>query len=334
MNSNSPLVSICVPIYNVEEYIERCLISLFEQTYDNLEYIFINDCSQDHSIDILNKVSKRYSNRIGQIRIIENKSNLGLASTRNKSILYANGEFLTIVDSDDYIDKRMIELFMDAEQSTNADIITCQNYHLFNSFTKIFDNYTSASPKETSMLIFQRKFAGSIWGRLYRTDLFKNNNIKCEDGINMGEDLQQVCKLFYYSKKVVYISQPLYYYDFTRKSSYSNHYTKEKLYQDWKSHDIVKGFFLRQDPLLKEETDKAELKLICTHLVYSARFKNISYYYDEAKRRLSFIDKKVWKSQPFQMRAILLLSNYKWLMNPYIKISRGLKWLFIKLRNR
>ena len=331
---NNPLVSICVPVYNVEPFIKRCLISLFNQTYDNIEYIFVNDCTKDKSIKIINDIAEQFPLRLSQLQVVSNKANLGIAASRNIAISHSHGEFLIFVDPDDYVDIRMVQLFVENQKETKSDIVNAQNYHLFKKNNIKYDNYTSENPQKTAVLVFQRKLSGSVWGRMYRTDLFLENKIKCRDGVNMGEDLQLVCQAFYFAQKVSYIREPLYYYDCSRNTSYSNVYSKEKLNHDWASHDIVKDFFLRQDSSLKEETDKAELKLICTHFVYSARFKNISYYYDEAKRRLSFIDKKVWKSQPFHMRLFLWLSNYKWLMNPYVKISRGLKWIFINLRNR
>ena len=81
------LVSILVPIYNVENFIEKCSVSLFEQTYKNIEYVFVNDCSPDHSIEVLEKVAKNYPNRINSIKIINHDVNKGLAGARNTAIL-------------------------------------------------------------------------------------------------------------------------------------------------------------------------------------------------------------------------------------------------------
>ena len=89
----SPLVSILVPIYNVEPYIERCARSLFEQTYDNLEFVFVDDCTPDKSIQILETVITDYPNRAKQTRIIQHDHNRGLSATRNTLIYNSTGEF-------------------------------------------------------------------------------------------------------------------------------------------------------------------------------------------------------------------------------------------------
>ena len=102
------LVSILVPIYGVEKYIRRCAISLFEQTYLNIEYIFVNDCTNDDSIIILENVINQYPNRQSQIKIIQHETNKGLGEARNTAVAAANGDYLFHVDSDDYIDSYCI----------------------------------------------------------------------------------------------------------------------------------------------------------------------------------------------------------------------------------
>ena len=105
-----PLVSICVPIYGVEKYIERCAVTLFEQTYDNLEYIFVNDCTTDDSMAILEEVISRYPARSSAVRIIAHEKNRGLAAARNTTVENCTGEFILHVDSDDYIENNTLLL--------------------------------------------------------------------------------------------------------------------------------------------------------------------------------------------------------------------------------
>ena len=100
----NPLVSTIVPIYGVEKYIAQCANSLFLQTYDNLEFIFVNDCTKDNSIVILQEVIQHYPNRVEHVHIIEHDHNQGLAASRNSGVEAAHGEWLMHVDSDDFID--------------------------------------------------------------------------------------------------------------------------------------------------------------------------------------------------------------------------------------
>ena len=96
-------VSILVPIYGVEKYIERCVRSLLEQSFTDIEYIFVNDCTKDSSMVILNKLIKEYEEKKGSIKIINHEKNGGLAASRITALKNATGEFITFVDSDDYL---------------------------------------------------------------------------------------------------------------------------------------------------------------------------------------------------------------------------------------
>ena len=109
MNTSFYKVSICVPIYGVEQYIERCVRSLFEQTYENIQYIFVNDCTKDKSIEILQQLLVQYPHRESQVHIITHDRNRGLGAARNTAVDAATGEFLFHVDSDDYIDVTTID---------------------------------------------------------------------------------------------------------------------------------------------------------------------------------------------------------------------------------
>lgn len=107
-----------VPIYGVEKYIERCARSLFEQTYENLEYIFVDDCTPDKSIEILERVMEDYPNRKEQVRIIRHEHNRGLAAARNTALDAATSPFITHVDSDDYLSLDAIRLFVEKQMET------------------------------------------------------------------------------------------------------------------------------------------------------------------------------------------------------------------------
>ena len=105
-------VSILVPVYGVEKYIKRCARSLFEQTYDNIEYIFVDDCTQDRSIDILEEVLKEYPNRKNQVKILHHAKNRGLSASRNTALDASTGDYLMHVDADDYLHVDAIALLI------------------------------------------------------------------------------------------------------------------------------------------------------------------------------------------------------------------------------
>ena len=123
MNSH-PLVSILIPVYGVEKYIERCARSLFEQTYANLEFIFVDDRIPDHSIQLLENVLTMYPHRLKQVKIIKHSKNEGIAVVRNTAISNATGDFIFFVDSDDYIETDTISALVNEQNLTNADIVS------------------------------------------------------------------------------------------------------------------------------------------------------------------------------------------------------------------
>ena len=126
-----PKVSVIVPIYGVEKFIERCARSLLEQTLDDIEYIFINDCTPDHSMEILQKVISDYPHRKQQIRIVCMPINSGIAAVRRHGIKLSNAEYIIYCDSDDYIDRDMLEKMYVKALETNADIVMVDIYKEF-----------------------------------------------------------------------------------------------------------------------------------------------------------------------------------------------------------
>lgn len=113
-----------VPVYRVEKYIERCARSLFEQTYSNLEFVFVDDCSFDQSIDILQRVIEDYPDRGGSVIIINHDNNRGLSAARNTLLDNATGDFISWVDADDWLESNAIELLVQKQQQTNSDIVS------------------------------------------------------------------------------------------------------------------------------------------------------------------------------------------------------------------
>lgn len=236
------LVTIGVPVYNVSNYIERCSRSLFEQTYNNIEYIFVNDQTPDDSIEILKKVIKNYPQRRNQIKILNHNLNKGLAATRNTTLSEAKGEFIIWIDSDDWIDHNTVTQCVECQQATNADIVSFGLVQHFPKYDKQLDNpiYDSAHEMCLSMIYSGLHHAA---GRMIRTTLYHDNNIVLTEGVNMGEDYQQTPKLAYFAKKVATIPQNLYHYNCLNEGSYTANMSDKNALQLRKSHDIVCDFF-------------------------------------------------------------------------------------------
>lgn len=123
MNNELPLVSVIVPVYNVERYIEQCARSIFEQTYPRLEIIFVNDCTPDGSIYLLKTLVTNYPARMSQSKIIDTGKNSGLTVARSIGIKKCTGDYVLCIDSDDYIEPCMVEQLTEIAITGNHDIV-------------------------------------------------------------------------------------------------------------------------------------------------------------------------------------------------------------------
>ena len=121
-------ISILIPIYKSEKYVEQCLRSVFEQTYNDIEYIIVNDATPDRSMEIVNCILNEYPERKLATKIINNEQNQGIALTRNILVKHATGDYIYFVDSDDFIEKNTISEFVSIAQSQHPDIIRCSYF--------------------------------------------------------------------------------------------------------------------------------------------------------------------------------------------------------------
>ena len=168
------LISVIVPIYNVEKYIDKCLNSIVNQTYKNIEIILIDDGSTDTSVLKCNNWEKK-DNRIKVIH----KKNEGLAQARNTGISYATGNYITFIDSDDYIDSKMLEKLYNAINKTNSEISACK-YVKINKNKKVNLNYSAEIIEFTNKeaiidLLKETNISNYAWNKLFKKELFKRN---------------------------------------------------------------------------------------------------------------------------------------------------------------
>ena len=220
---SQPLVSVLVPIYNVEKYIERCARSIFEQAYENLEIIFVNDCTPDNSVGVLRKVLAEYPNRIAQTQIINHEKNLGLAGARLTGLKTSTGKYIQNIDSDDYIDKNMISDMVALAEQENADITICDFMYVYtNKKEHIYVN-PPLDPLSCLECVLVGIVHSSVCNKLIRRDLFINNRIHQFVGLDLREDFSVLYKLVYYCKRIAYLPKAYYYYRQNASSMVNNY---------------------------------------------------------------------------------------------------------------
>ena len=204
MNEN-PLISVIIPVYNVEQYLDECLNSVINQTYTNLEIILIDDGSTDKS----GKICDEFAKRDNRIKVIHQK-NKGVSVARNNALDIASGEFITFVDSDDTIEKEhilnMVNLLKDDTDIVCMPLgkgVTTQNIQEFNGIESLRYILQEQYFRELN-------FAWSNWNKLFKSDVVKNIRYLSDEKV--GEDLSFLWKAFLDSKKVVFGNKKTYNY--------------------------------------------------------------------------------------------------------------------------
>lgn len=215
----TPKISIIIAIYHCEKYIEVCARSLFEQTLDNIEYIFVNDATPDNSITILQNIIDEYPARKPFVKILSLRKNGGVSNARRIGIHNASGKYMIHADSDDWVDKDMYERLYQKAKETDADIVGCNFRHEFSDVQYDFhQQYGDTMEENISRLINGRIFP-SLCTSLTRRSLIVDNSISFPEGLNMGEDLFFNLQLYLHAKKIVSMDWAPYHYRHTDSSS-------------------------------------------------------------------------------------------------------------------
>lgn len=226
MRKSLPLISIIVPVYNAEKYLNRSLKSIIEQTYLNLEIILIDDGSTDNS----GKICDYYAEKDNRIIVIHNE-NKGVSTSRNCGLNRANGEWVGFVDADDYIEKDMYEILYNNAIKYETDISVCNFYPVFdNSNRKVLDNTLQEIKvfnKQESikhMFIHNSGYSAVIWNKLYKKDLINHFN----EEISIGEDLLFNFKILKFVTRTVFDFRKKYVYRVRLNSASHSQYFNEK----------------------------------------------------------------------------------------------------------
>lgn len=295
---NQPLVSILVPVYQAEEYIERCARSMFEQTYDNLEYLFCDDCSPDASIRKLEGVMKDYPMRLEQIRILRHEQNRGSAAARNTLIDNCKGVFCFWADADDWVETNAVELLVKKQQETDADIVTCRAYaHYGDGVIEYFDGGWNLNKDTLLEMILKGKRGSSVWRRLIRRSLFTNYHIRCVEGVNIRDDFQLIIPLIYYSKKVDGINAFLYHYRKDNQHSITYDYMPYLTFQiqDVKSNLVLRDFFIGKSDRYLQIISVATVKRAHKFMMFHYEHRNRKGY-QIMVGYIEELDRKYWKA--------------------------------------
>lgn len=305
-------ISVIVPVYNVENYLEKCVHSILKQTYSNLEIILIDDGSTDKSGSICDDLS----NNDSRIIVVHTK-NRGLSAARNKGIDLSTGEFIIFVDSDDFINEYMIEILYGNLIQNKADISICKfekvhdNIEILKGNEQIVDNNPIVmSGRQALKQLYKENFIYYVvaWNKLYKRSLFED--LSYREG-KIHEDEFIIHHLFYASKTIVFTKIPLYHYVIRDGSITNSTFRIQKL-------DILDA--LQERSVFYRENG-------ITECIRENEYNYVIYFFNlyVTALKINRNDKKLKKYKKIFLKELYYLFN-----NPYFSYKEKLVWvLFI-----
>lgn len=232
-----PKVSVIVPVFKVDAFIEKCVHSLFGQTLDSMEYIFVDDCSPDKSIEILERVLKLYPARVQQTMIVHQTKNCGAAVARKVGIEKATGEYVIQCDSDDWVEKDMYEqLYAKAKEDSLDVVISEYSEILQGKRVRTMNQHLGDDPFYT---VVKEPIRCSLWNKLVRREIYTGHEFVYPRK-HMMEDEVICSQIFFYAKRIGYVDKPLYNYNLN-PSSISHAMDESGILKRWsEAYDNIK----------------------------------------------------------------------------------------------
>lgn len=266
-------VSVIIPVYNVENYLRKCLDSLVNQTLKDLEIIVVNDGTTDNSQEIIDEYVKKFPKKV--VSIIQ--ENGGQGAARNTGLLHAKGEYIGYVDSDDYVEENMYEELYKKAKEEDSDIVICGN-------NVVKENYDFLSKEEVDKEFLLGKMA--VWNKIYKKNIIVDNKIQFRSKV-WYEDLDFTMKVYFSSKKISYVDKPLYNYLLREGSTMNNNNIKRNL-------ELIQAF----DSLIDYCKDKKiynkvkdEIEFLCIYHMYIFAITRVLNTNNNYKAKIAIINK-------------------------------------------
>jgi len=249
-------VSVIIPVYNVEEYIDKCLKSLINQTLKEIEIIVVNDGSPDNSQKIIDKYVKKYPEKVKSFI----KENGGQGSARNYGLLQANGEYIAYVDSDDCVETNMLEEMYNKAISNNSDIVVCGN-NVVSMNGEIIKVEPAVIYNDSNLDILFGKMA--VWNKIYKKELLLKNKIEFRQKV-WYEDIDFSVKILFDSLNVSFVDKPFYNYLLRPGSTMNNSNIKRNLELNLAFDEMI-NYFKNNNTY---EKNYEKLEFLCLYHMY------------------------------------------------------------------
>lgn len=225
-------LSIIIPFHNASIYIDQCARSLLEQSIDGIELVFVNDCSTDDSVEVLNKVLEDYPLRKKDVKLITHVQNKGVASARNTGLQHATREFIGWCDADDWVVPDMFEKLLEVAERKQADLVWCNFFLLYDDRCLEDKQEIAEDPHLYMKGLVQGTIQGMLWNKVIRRKILADNNIVFLDNCNKAEDRNILFKTLFFCRTIVHLSEPLYYYVQRNPNSLTRQTHSDRVYEE------------------------------------------------------------------------------------------------------
>jgi len=318
------MVSILVPIYGVEKYIERCAVSLMEQTYGNIEYVFVDDCGKDRSVEILREVVGRYPERVNKVRIVRHERNRGIAAARNTAITVATGDFVMFVDSDDWVENDIVEQCVSKQEETGADIVITDYQIELPDNKGAYEDWPEAKDNiDLCLGQLQTRQRWGLWAQMTRRSIYTDNNILMREGCNMGEDFHTSPRLSYCATGgIAYVHERLYHYNKCNVNSYTQGFDESRCKQVDGGYEVLEDFFADKGD---QFIGTIRLSLLNTYIGHVRKISVIGGHdelYERYKKRIGQLAPRYAKHLSTYKQLTIKLVNHRWLLSMVSKLLR------------
>ena len=313
MDEHQIKVSILVPFYKVENYVGRCVESLFTQTYKNIEYVFVNDCTPDGSMEVINEKIDKYG-MTDKCKMIIHEQNQGISSSRNDCLDNMTGDYFLFIDSDDYIDRDMVELLVEAAVKENADISGCGYIEEYADHSVEHPQKYTNDHDEMMRAITLLTIKGVMWKLLVRSTIVTEHKdeVRFIPDRNMVDDYFFCCQIFYYAQRFAGVDRCMYHWIQYNPNNYTHttifavesqaaairkteEFYREKGVYDVVKTEIIQRKFISKLPLLFDKE--------CIDVV---RWRNL---FPESNN--------VWKNMSFSLGNRIL---FLWAQSPFYRL--------------
>lgn len=279
-------ISIIIPVYNVEAYIEECLKSIMNQSFSDYECFIVDDCGKDNSMEVAKSTVSEYTGP-AKFEIIESEKNGGISCARNKALKRASGEYLMFVDSDDKLCPNALDLLVSmADKYPDVDIvqgsIQCDERSDYWNITGKFPEYSSNREWIREQLLLWL-IPVSVWGKLYRRELVVSNNITFSEGF-MHEDIAWLFNIQRFVSSIAFVEDFCYFYRTDNNNSIMRNATRDRTHSLLSYLEIYKNASVLADTLLEK---KFVFNLLTPMKV--ANMRNNSRYVDSVNAKLNDI---------------------------------------------